>query len=89
MRQNTELIAQGLKGALEHEFKSSLTLQWTVDPTLTVASAPARRAPARPAVADEEFVDIEDTEATANVVVVESAASHLITEMFPGAEEIS
>ncbi|HEV7958608.1 MAG TPA: DNA polymerase III subunit gamma/tau, partial [Acidimicrobiales bacterium] len=35
MRQNTELIAQGLRGALEHEFKTSLTLQWTVDPTLT------------------------------------------------------
>ncbi len=89
MRQNTELIAQGLKGALEHEFKTSLTLQWTVDPTLTVASAPVRRAMARPAVVDEELLDIEDAEATANVVVVDSAASHLITEMFPGAEEIS
>ncbi|MGC2174652.1 MAG: DNA polymerase III subunit gamma/tau [Acidimicrobiales bacterium] len=89
MRQNTELIAQGLKGALEHEFKTSLTLQWTVEPTLTVASAPPRRAPARPVVVDEEFVDIEDTDMTANVVVVDSAASHLITEMFPGAEEIS
>jgi len=26
MRQNTEIIAQGLKGALEHEFKSPLTI---------------------------------------------------------------
>jgi DNA polymerase III subunit gamma/tau len=89
MRQNTELISQGLKGALEHEFKVSLTLLWTVDPTLTAASAPARRAPARPVVVDEEFIDVEETDESANVVVVESAASHLITEMFPGAEEIS
>jgi hypothetical protein len=89
MRQNTELIAQGLKGALEHEFTTSLTLQWIVDPTLTDASATPRRAPARPMVVDEEFVDIEDSDVTAKVVVVDSAASHLITEMFPGAEEIS
>jgi hypothetical protein len=40
-------------------------------------------------VVDEEFVDIEDSDVTAKVVVVDSAASHLITEMFPGAEEIS
>ena len=89
MRQNTELISQGLKGALEHEFKVSLTLTWTVDPTLTAASAPARRAPARPVVVDEEYIDVEETDESANVVVVDSAASHLITEMFPGAEEIS
>jgi DNA polymerase-3 subunit gamma/tau len=88
MRQNTELIAQGLKGALEHEFKAAFTVQWTVDPTLSVASAPARRAPAKPVVVDEEFIDVEDTE-TAGGVVVDSVASHLITEMFPGAEEIS
>jgi hypothetical protein len=41
MRQNTELIAQGLKGALEHEFKVAFTLHWTVNPSLTPA-APVR-----------------------------------------------
>src|SRR6202167_396089 len=45
MRQNTELIAQGLKGALEHEFKVMLTLQWTVNPSLVAEPAPVRRAP--------------------------------------------
>ena len=39
MRQNTELISQGLKGALEHEFKAPLTILWTVDPSLERAPA--------------------------------------------------
>ena len=40
MRQNTELITQGLKGALEHEFKAPLTIFWTVDSTLASARTP-------------------------------------------------
>jgi hypothetical protein len=88
MRQNTELIAPGLKAALEHEFKMILIVQWTVDPTLEVAPTPARRAPARPAV-EEEFIDGENQNVADDGVVVDSVASHLITEMFPGAEEIS
>ena len=85
MRQNTELIAQGLKGALEHEFKLPLTIAWTVDAGLVAASAPAptRRAPAAPAPIDDDYDD-----ASESVLIVESAADHLITEMFPGAEEI-
>ncbi len=89
MRQNTELIAQGLKGALEHEFKMILTLQWTVDPTLEVAPTPARRATPKPAAVEEEYIDREDIEIADRVVVVDSVVSHLITEAFPGAEEIS
>lgn len=88
MRQNTELIAQGLRGALEHEFKRPLTVAWTVDPSLAGAGTPPRPvakpvAPA-PAGLDDEFED-----ADGSAVVVESVAEHLITEMFPGAEEIS
>jgi DNA polymerase-3 subunit gamma/tau len=89
MRENTELIAQGLKRALEHEFKMTLTVQWTVDPTLEVAPTPSRRAPARSASVEEEFIDREENQVADSVVVVDSVASHLITEMFPGAEEIS
>jgi DNA polymerase-3 subunit gamma/tau len=85
MRQNTELIAQGLKGALEHEFKVVLTLQWTVNPSLVAEPVPGRRAlkpiDDEPDHAFEADVDVS--------VVVDSAANHLITEMFPGAEEIS
>jgi DNA polymerase-3 subunit gamma/tau len=84
MRQNTEIIAQGLKGALEHEFKSPLTIYWTVDASLLEAPLPARRAVSVAPALDDELDGGE-----VSVLVVESAADHLITEMFPGAEEIS
>jgi DNA polymerase-3 subunit gamma/tau len=85
MRQNTELIAQGLRSAMEHEFKSPLQILWTVDPALaTATSAPPQRtsAPRRP-VATEASHSSEESS-----IVVESAAGHLITEIFPGAKEI-
>ena len=85
MRQNTELIAQGLKGALEHEFKVAFTLHWTVNPSLTTEPAPVPRA-SQPAPDEDPHHDLERDDAS---VVVNSAADHLITEMFPGAEEIS
>jgi DNA polymerase-3 subunit gamma/tau len=85
MRQNTELIAQGLKGALEHEFKAVLTLQWTVNPSLVAEPVPARRA-TKPITDEPDHAFEADVDVS---VVVDSAANHLITEMFPGAEEIS
>lgn len=84
MRQNTELISQGLKGALEHEFKTPLTIFWTVDPSLATAPAPERRTALKSPVVEEEWEGGEET-----VLLVDSAADHLITEMFPGSEEIS
>jgi DNA polymerase-3 subunit gamma/tau len=84
MRQNTELIAQGLKGALEHEFKVTLTVFWTVDASLVGGPVVTPRAAPQPASYDEEPDD-----ADASGVVVKSVADHLITEMFPGAQEIS
>ncbi|HEY1222009.1 MAG TPA: DNA polymerase III subunit gamma/tau [Acidimicrobiales bacterium] len=88
MRQNTEMITQGLRSALDHEFKSPLSIKWIVDPGLASAlpaSAPRpKREPAkvRDEVADEPYSPDE------SAVIVTSAADHLITEMFPGAEEI-
>jgi DNA polymerase-3 subunit gamma/tau len=86
MRQSTEVIMPGLRSALEHEFKAALQVEWVVDRTLssvTTARAPRPvRAPS-PDTAEESYSGDE------SVVVVESAADHLITEMFPGAEEIS
>jgi DNA polymerase-3 subunit gamma/tau len=85
MRQNTEMIAQGLRGALDHEFKVALSVEWIVDPSLAISvSAPAPRAKKESVVevAEESYSPDE------SVVVVSSAADHLITEMFPGAEEI-
>ena len=89
MRQNTEMISQGLKSALEHEFKVTFTLRWTVDPTLVADVTSSRTAerdvPDEFAPVDEDFSPQADDVA----VVVTSAADHLITEMFPGAQEIS
>jgi DNA polymerase-3 subunit gamma/tau len=84
MRQNTEMISQGLKGALEHEFKLPMTIFWTVDTSLTAAPAPERRTAPKRLSIEEEFDGGEET-----VLVVDSVAEHLITEMFPGSEEIS
>lgn len=93
MRQNTEMIAQGLKGALEHEFKATFTLHWIVDASLVgdVTTTNARKTPR--VVANEEPTYEDETEYETRAddvsVVVSSAADHLITEMFPGSEEIS
>jgi hypothetical protein len=82
------MITQGLRSALDHEFKSPLSIKWIVDPGLASAlpaSAPRpKREPAkvRDEVADEPYSPDE------SAVIVTSAADHLITEMFPGAEEI-
>jgi DNA polymerase III subunit gamma/tau len=85
MRQNTELIAQGLKGALEHEFKVAFTIHWTVNSSLVAEPVPVRRTP-KPELDEEPNHGLERDDVA---VVVDSAADHLITEMFPGAEEIS
>lgn len=85
MRQNTEMIAQGLRGALDHEFKSPLTVEWIVDSSLVSATpAPTTVQKKRPAVEASDEVYSPDESA----IVVTSAADHLITEMFPGAEEV-
>jgi DNA polymerase III subunit gamma/tau len=84
MRQNTELFSQGLKAALEHEFRLPLTIFWTVDTSLVAAPAPVRRTAPKPTPIEEEYESGDET-----VLVVDSAADHLITEMFPGSEEIS
>jgi DNA polymerase-3 subunit gamma/tau len=87
MRQNTELIAQGLRSAMEHEFKSPLQITWAVDPTLASAAA-APSSTSRPIRSREP--DAEETySADESVIVVDSAGDHLITEMFPGATEIT
>jgi DNA polymerase-3 subunit gamma/tau len=87
MRQNTELFAQGLRSAMEHEFKSPLQITWAVDPTLAHA-IPAPSATSRPIRSREP--DAEESYSTdETVIVVDSAGDHLITEMFPGATEIT
>jgi hypothetical protein len=87
MRQNTELFSQGLRSAMEHEFKSPLQITWAVDPTLSVsANIPTKSA--RPIGSRDVEVE-ESYPQDETVIVVDSAGDHLITEMFPGATEIS
>jgi hypothetical protein len=81
------MIAQGLKSAMEHEFKSPLHITWAVDPTLVnVSTAPV----ATPHAIGSREVDVDEPYAQdETVIVVDSAGEHLITEMFPGATEIT
>ena len=88
MRQNTELINQGLRSAIEHEFKRPLQVVWTVDPSLAGQSSapPHRPPPMRRPVENAESADSYEADETS--IVVDSVADHLITEMFPGAKEM-
>jgi hypothetical protein len=88
MRQNTELINQGLRSALDHEFKQPLQVVWTVDPSLAnTSSAPAQRpAPVRRPVDNADTTESYAADETS--IVVDSVADHLITEIFPGAKEM-
>jgi hypothetical protein len=90
IRQNLDQISQGLKGALDHEFRVPMSVAWVVDPSLTV-SAGAKPSPrVRTKAAPEPATDFDEVSADDRQgPVVASVAEHLITEMFPGAEEIS
>ncbi len=85
MRANTEHIAQGLRSAMDHEFKTTFQIDWIVD-----ANA-AKAAPASEPVVTKKKVEVapDEYEPTGDAVVVDSVPGHLISEMFPGAEEIS
>ena len=89
IRQNTDQISQGLKGALDHEFRSPLSVLWVVDPATNVSksnvSTSSARPPLREPTPDFDETSIDDHQGP----IVASVAEHLITEMFPGAEEIS
>ena len=88
LRQNSEMVTPGLRGALEHEFKVGFAIDWIVDGAIA-ASLSAPRTPsvrtAAPVVEDDADADAGD----ASAIVVDSVAEHLITEMFPGAQEIT
>jgi hypothetical protein len=84
MRRNTEYIAPGLRSAMDHEFKIALHIEWVVDATQAVSPVPARATNHEVETTTND--DAEGIEESG--VVVDSVAGHLISEMFPGAEEI-
>lgn len=83
MRQNTEYIAPGLKSAMEHEFKVPIQIEWVID-----ASPRPVTAKQREPQPESELSGVDDDASEESTVVVDSMAGHLISEMFPGAEEI-
>ena len=84
MRQNTDHIAPGLKSAMDHEFKVPIQIEWVID------ASPPRPVAARPRAPqpESELSGVDDDASEESTVVVDSMAGHLISEMFPGAEEI-
>ncbi len=89
IRQNTDQISQGLRGALEHEFRAPVTVAWVVDANVTtpVPTVAPPRGAREELEATPDFDEGSEDDATGPVV--SSVAEHLIAEMFPGAEEIS
>ena len=72
---------------MEHELKSPLQITWAVDATLA-SSASVPTTSTRPIGARETEVE-ESYSGDETVIVVDSAGDHLITEMFPGATEVT
>jgi hypothetical protein len=72
---------------MEHEFKSPLQITWAVDVTMA-SSASIPTTSARPIGTRESEVE-ESYPGDETVIVVDSAGDHLITEMFPGATEVT
>ena len=90
IRQGAESYAAALRNALEFEFKSPVQVRWIVDTSISLSAAPpsppVRRPKPTPTVEDVGDDEIGGSEPA---VSVDSAADHLIAEMFPGAEELS
>jgi hypothetical protein len=84
-RNSAEATSMALRKAIEFEFKTPVQVNFVVgshSPSpVAVAEAPA------PTV--EEAMDDFEYDEPATSVRVESVGDHLISEMFPGAEEIS
>ena len=90
MRQSASSATPSLIAALEHEFKVKMQVEWTVDGSLDVVTEPPAARPVRVAQPTTVGSDVEPTAASDDtVLVVDSVANHLISEMFPGAEEVS
>ncbi len=93
LRQHADAILPGLRGALEHEFKTPFVVEVIVDfaavgaaPTVSSAGTTRQNGTLVVTGADDEADGGEDGADPG--VVVESVAEHLIAEVFPGAQEL-
>ncbi len=92
VRRSVQDYAAALQRALDHEFKASLHVEWTVDPTLATSNgvdlSDRTASTSRAAAATRRDEPDDEDAGEASAVVVESAADHLINEFFPGSEEV-
>ena len=92
MHASAEKIQSGLRSALEHEFKWNFQISWVVDGTEVVKVVPARPGSSSAetrATSSDDFDVMDDVEiAESDELAATSVASLLITEAFPGTEEI-
>ncbi len=85
LKASSEKIGAGLRAALEQEFKAPIQLIWKIDASIDNSDVVAT------ITEPESFEDdsLDDVEIAASERVdVDSVAAMLITEAFPGAEEI-
>jgi len=87
-RRSASDYAPALQRALDHEFRTTLQIEWVVDASLVAPGVSTTARPARRAPAPVE-TEVEEIDDAGSSIVVDSVADHLITEMFPGAEEVS
>jgi DNA polymerase III subunit gamma/tau len=85
LRSNADRFQSGLRSALEHEFHTPFQIQWVIDDSVPVPAPVATTIFESPIGDDLDDEDVEGSEPLA----ADSVATLLITEAFPGAEEIT
>jgi DNA polymerase III gamma/tau subunit len=89
IRSEAEKIQSGLRSALEHEFQTSIHIMWTVDGSIDVRADEIAAAPRAPATVDGDDNLSDRDIAESETADSDSVARLLITEAFPGAEELT
>jgi len=90
MRQGTDKIQGSLQSALSNEFGRPYSVVWVVDASIEMKPLTKIAAPRAPRPSALEVVEMHDDDvAKSETIETDSVADHLITEVFPGAKEVS
>ncbi len=90
IRQSALDLGPGVARALEHEWGSRIDISWIVGGTPDSPTTPTTTTPPAPRdIPVDQDDDVAPEESDSEITIHSSVADHLITEMFPGAEEIS